>query len=101
MKTALGAFALILLSQFGIGTAGADDDSYLSALRNFSQLPGVSFNQPTNLLLNVGYQVCANTRAGVEQRAMIRDVLNNNGLSFDAVQATFIVNIAQDNLCFS
>lgn len=99
MKTALGAAALILLSQSGIGVANADDASYLSALRNFNTVPGVSFDQPTSLLLSVGYQVCANTLAGVEQGAMIRDVRHNNGLSFDAVQATFLVNIAQDNLC--
>lgn len=101
MKVGLTAAALIVLSQLGIGSASADENSYLTALRNFNTVPNVSFNQPTDLLLSVGYGVCANTQAGVEQRAMIRDVLHNNGLSFDAVQATFIVNIAQDNLCYS
>jgi len=98
-KALLIFMALWSLGQWGIGVARADTDSYLAKLNSGEYLPGLSFNQPPSVLTQMGYRVCANTSAGMEQRAMIRDVLNNRPYRFDAVQATALVNIAQAELC--
>lgn len=99
MKVPLVAIVLLATAQLGMGTARADDATFLTELNSGNMLPNVSFTQSAGDLLNVGYQVCANTSAGMEQRAMIRDVWHNSGFNFDAVQATVLVRTAQLELC--
>jgi hypothetical protein len=72
MKAVLISIAIVGLGQWGIGTANADAESYLAELRSGGYLPGVNFTQPSDTLLDIGFRVCNNTLAGMEQRAMIR-----------------------------
>jgi hypothetical protein len=99
MKAAAVFIALIGLGQWGIGTALADDDGYLTELNNGTYLPNLHFNQPSSWLLDMGHRVCASTNAGASQRSMIQDVWHNGDFNLDAVQATALVNIAEQELC--
>ncbi|OBG21642.1 hypothetical protein A5768_26445 [Mycolicibacterium fortuitum] len=98
MRSVLIVIATLGLGHWGIATAHADPASYLAELRSGDYLPGLTFTQPPDALLALGYRVCTNTANGMEQRAMIRDVWNNGGSGFDAMHATALVNIAQQEL---
>jgi len=100
MKKTAAAVILGLgaVANLGIGSANADDESFLTAVEA-PYLPGVEFQQPSDWLLATGYEICADTQAGKPQLRIIRDVRYNGDYTLSATEATVLVNTAQNELC--
>lgn len=97
-RFALGLLTFIGLGQAGLAVAQADDESFLTFLEN-PDIAAVEFNQPSDWLLDMGYDVCGWTLEGKPQLRIIKDVRYNGKFNLDAVQAVTLVRAAQNEIC--
>jgi Protein of unknown function (DUF732) len=90
LGTAIAAFALLLATA---APANADEESYLTDLANND------FTGPTDVALEMGYQICTDVQHGVPQDATVQAIYENTAESVAVEDAQYIYEAAVIHLC--
>jgi Protein of unknown function (DUF732) len=90
LGTAMAAFALLLVTA---APAQADEESYLTDLANND------FTGPTDVALEMGYQICTDVQHGVPQDATVQAIFDNTAESVAMEDANYIYEAAVIHLC--
>jgi Protein of unknown function (DUF732) len=88
--------AAVAVMGLGLATAApafADEGSYLTDLANND------FTGPTDIALDMGYQICTDVQHGVPQSTTIQAIYENTGDSIEMADAQYIYEAAVIHLC--
>jgi len=73
--------------------AFADEESYLTDLANND------FTGPTDVALDMGYQICTDLQHGVPQNNTVKAIYENTGDSIEVEDSQYIYEAAVIHLC--
>lgn len=90
LATAFAALALLLATA---APAHADEESFLTDLANND------FTGPTDVALEMGYQICTDVQHGVPQDTTVQAIYENTAESVALEDAQYIYEAAVIHLC--
>jgi uncharacterized protein DUF732 len=91
-------FTAVAVVGLGLGLAtaapaSADERSYLTDLANND------FTGPTNIALQMGYEICSDIDNGVPRTATVKAIYENTGDAIEVEDAQYIYDAAVIHLC--
>lgn len=92
-KLLVAAVAVLGLGLATAAPAFADEQSYLTDLANND------FTGPTDVALDMGYQICTDLQHGVPQNTTAKAIYENTGDSIEVADAQYIYEAAVIHLC--
>jgi Protein of unknown function (DUF732) len=92
-KLLVAAVAVLGLGLATAAPAFADEESYLTDLANND------FTGPTDVALDMGYQICTDLQHGVPQATTVKAIYDNTGDSIEFADAQYIYEAAVIHLC--
>ena len=92
-KVLVSAVAALALALTTAAPASADEESYLTDLANND------FTGPTDVALQMGYEICNDVAHGVPQVTTVKAIYENTADNVTAEDANYIYEAAVIHLC--